>query len=158
VTVMPEQDNVAAKLSVEFDRESAFLVKANLAIIEMQNLKNVAGELAKKLSWWQRRFRIVSAVYIGRNCTIISSKAANSKIELSGSAKALKEFDLGSVTADVTASFSQSIGLEVVGKTGAVGLALFKLRWVGDIPKLLAEKEDGIETHDDWPATLPNDL
>jgi hypothetical protein len=155
VNVLPDQD-VDAKLTIEFASESSFLVKANLTVVEMQNLRSVARELANKQGW-ERKFRVVSAVYRGKNCTIISSKAANSKIELSGKANALKQFDLGSVAAEIKVSASQNIGVEVIGKAGAVGLALFKLGWFSGSPKVLAEGDISVETHDKW-KTLEDDV
>jgi hypothetical protein len=160
VNAFPEQD-VQAKMTVEFDRESAFLAKTDLAVVEMQNLNQVAQELAKKgvlERLWDRRYRYVSAVYVGRGSTIISSKEANSKIEFSGSARELNTLDLGSAAAQVTISHSHNIGLAIVGKAGgAVGLALFRLKVLTGSAGLLAENVT-IETHPEWPQATQDDV
>jgi hypothetical protein len=161
VNAFPQQDG-EAKMTVEFDRESAFLAKTDLAVVEMQNLNQVARELAKKgllKRLWEQRYRYVSAIYVGRGSTIISSKDANSKIEFSGSAKALNTLDLGSAAAEVTISHSHNIGLGIVGKAGgAVGLALFKLKVLTGTAGLLAEDNVTIETHTEWPQTTLDDV
>ena len=125
VKAFPNND-VEAKLSVEFTSASSFLIKANLTVLEMQNVSAVAKKLADTPKW-RRKFIVVSAVYTGRDCAIISSKSANSKIELSGKANVLKQFDLGAVSANLSASSKRDIGLDLVGESGVVGLALFKL-------------------------------
>jgi hypothetical protein len=83
---------IEAKLAIEFGSESAFLLKANLGINEMQSIQAVANKLAK-ISEWSNSYRVVSAVYSSKNCAIISSKASNAKIEISGKAAALKQFE-----------------------------------------------------------------
>ena len=88
-------------------------------------------------------FRSLSATYTGRQCTILSSKAANSKIALSGKADALRQLDLASASAGIEVSSSEQIGLNLVGQTGVVELALFKLRWlVGGVQVLDAGRPD----------------
>ena len=154
VTAFPAQP-IEAKLSLEFDHESAFLIKANLSLLAMPNIASVAKRLAQA-DGWKRKYRVVSGVYTGHNCSIISSTGANSKIELSGKADALKELDLGNVAVGISTSTSEQIGIELVGKTGAIGLSLFKLpMFFGDEAQTLAEEEQVYET--DW-DTLTDDI
>jgi hypothetical protein len=101
----------------------------------------------------------VSGIYTGEKCTIISSAASGSKIELKGSAKALKEFDIGNVAAGITASSDENIGIQLIGQSGAIALTMFKLRWLfGSSPKTLATETVQVETHQDWPTVLPDDV
>jgi len=164
-------DNVEAKLSIEFASASSFLLKAKLTVLAMQNVNAVAKKLAGTPTW-RRRYIVVSAVYSGKDCAIISSKSANSKIELSGKASALKQFDLGAVAANLEASNKQDIGLDIVGESGAVGLAFFKLPWGwGDDPKGLAARVNNpkalaarvnvkVQKSSDknWPKVLPDEI
>jgi hypothetical protein len=159
VKAFPGND-IEAKLSVEFTSASSFLLKANLAVLQMQNVNAVAKRLVDTPKW-KRKYIVVSAVYSGKDCAIISSKSANSKIELSGKANALKQFDLGAVSVNLEASNKQDIGLDLVGESGVVGLALFKLPWGwGDDPKTLADEEVNVEksTDENWPKLLPDDV
>lgn len=157
VDVLPDQD-VEAKITIQFNSQNSFLAKANLSVVEMQNIRAVAGKLGSTPGW-ERKFRVISAIYIGRQCVIVSSKAADSKLELSGKAKGLKQFDLGSIGTEVQVSASEKIGLELIGKTGVVGLALFKLNWLTGAPKILREANDvTVETHDNWPMDLSDDV
>jgi hypothetical protein len=153
-------NDVEAKLSVEFTTANSFLLKANLTVLAMQNVNAVAKKLADSPKW-KRKYIVVSAVYSGKDCAIISSKSANSKIELSGKANALKQFELGAVSVNLEASAKQDIGLDLVGESGVIGLALFKLPWGwGDDPKTLADGEVKVEksTDKDWPKSLPDDM
>lgn len=157
VDVLPDGD-LDAKLTIQFDQESSFLIKANLAVRQMRSLQEVARTLARSPGW-ENRLRVVSAVYTGKHCVILSSKGANSKIELVGKATALKQFEIGAVTAEVQRSSSEKIGLDIVGKTGVVGLALFKLNWLTGRPQLLgADDEVPIEESASRSGELPDDV
>jgi hypothetical protein len=151
---------VNAKLTVAFSNTNSFLLKANLRSFEMQDMVNVARKLASTPGW-KRKYRVVFATYSAEDCALISSKSANSSIELSGKANALKQFDLGAVAIGIEASKKQDIGLDVIGERGVIGLALFKLPWLfGDQPKLLADEDIKVESSfdSDWPKDLPDDV
>lgn len=154
-----QDDNAEAKLSVEFSSARSFLLKANLTVFEMQDVNKVAKKLANTPDW-RRKYIVVSGVYVGTDCAIISSKNANSKIELTGKASALKQFDLGAVSANLAVSNVKDIGLDLVGQKGVIGLALFRLPWGwGNDPKTLAG-EVRIERSTDkgWPRVLADDV
>ena len=154
-------DNLASKITLEFAHESAFFIRANLTVVQMQNVNQVVRNLRDAVErGWRRKFRVVSGIYTGQHCTIISSSAGQSRIELNGTAKTLKEFDLGNVAAGITASSHEDIGIELIGQSGAIGLSMFKLPWLlGSNPRILTETERvAIETHRHWPSTLPDDV
>jgi hypothetical protein len=100
LNVLPD-DTTDAKLTIEFANQDSFLVKAELSVIEMQNLYEVAKALGQRRDW-RREFRVVSAVYKGKQCGIVSAKSSKSKIELAGKANALRQFDLGAIAADIS--------------------------------------------------------
>jgi hypothetical protein len=162
VQAFPEQD-IDASLTIEFRRESSFVVKAALTVSEMQDRAAVADKLSQ-VQQWKSRYRVVSAIHVGQHCTIISSKGANSKITLSGKANTLKQLGLAGASAGIEVSSAERIGLNIVGETGVVGLSLFKLRWlVGGVDILDAARPDDptaqfrIETIADW-ARLDDDV
>jgi hypothetical protein len=136
VNAFPDEP-VEAKLAIEFGSENAFLLKANLGITEMQSIQVVANKLAT-LSEWKNAYRVVFATYSSKHCALISSKTSNAKIELSGKAAALKQFELGEVSADISSSNKSEIGLDIVGEGGVVALGLFKLGWWDNSAKKLA--------------------
>jgi hypothetical protein len=143
VNAFPDSD-IDSKLVVEFANESSFLLRAKLTILQMTNVNRVAYALYHMPQWehWRYKFRVVSATYTGKDCTLISSASRNSSIELSGKAKALQQFDLGAVAIGIRASSKKEIGLDLVGQTGVVGLSFFKLTWSGGPdPKILAAEE-----------------
>jgi hypothetical protein len=147
-----------AKLTIEFERENSFLIKADLDLRQMQNVGEVAHKLYE-LDAWEGRFRVVSALYTGQQCSVLSSKDANSKIELTGKANALRQFDLGAASADIQVASSEKIGLQIVGQTGVVGLGLFKLAWLSGGPRFLAAEENlKIETTDESQDPLHDDV
>jgi hypothetical protein len=162
VQAFPDQD-IDASLTIEFERESSFLVKARLTVTQMEEVAAVAEKLSQ-LPHWKTRYRVVSAVHVGQQCTILSSTGAKSKIALSGKANALRQLDFGSVSAGVEVSSSERIGLEIVGQTGVVGLSLFKLRWlIGGVEVLGAppltdpNARLSVETSMDW-ESLEDDV
>jgi hypothetical protein len=136
VEAFPDQD-LDASFTIEFDRDSSFLVKAQLTVSQMQNLAVVANKLNANPDW-RSRYRVVSAIHVGQQCTILSSKGVNSKIVLSGKASALKQLDLASASGEIGTSSSERIGLDLVGKSGVVGLSLFKLSWWSGGVKVLS--------------------
>jgi hypothetical protein len=155
-------NTIDAKLTIEFSNSNSFLLKANLNCFEIQDLANIAKKLAVHKDW-KRKYTVVSATYSGKDCSLISSKAANSSIELSGKANALKQFDLGAASVGVQASQKQDIGLDIVGEAGVIGLALFKLPmlWSSN-PKLLNAEMEKVKlptsSDEDWPKVLPDDV
>jgi hypothetical protein len=158
VRAFPDQD-IDASLTIEFERESSFLVKARLTVSQVQDVAAVTEKLSQ-LAEWKTRYRVVSAVYVGQQCTIVSSKGANSRIALSGKANALKQLDLASASAGIEVNSAERIGLQIVGETGVVGLSLFKLRWlIGGVEALDARPNArlSVETSDKW-GSLEDDV
>ena len=161
LNALPDQD-LDAKVTIEFANASSFLIKANLAVREMQDIADVARRL-RDHDDWESRYRVVSRTYVGGRCTVLSSTGAQSKIELTGKANALKQLELGAASMDVEIASSEKIGLQIVGKTGVVGLSLFKLGWLTGRPKLLGAPQqlddDGVtlETEANW-AGLDDDV
>lgn len=146
IQAMPAAD-IDAKLVVEFDSANSFYLDAQLTAEAIQNLAQVGREL-RKAAGWKRQYRVVHSIYTGENCTLLSSRNANSKVEISGKANALQQLELGQANAGVTVSSEDSVGLEVVGETGVVGLRMFKLRLLGGGTRVLGpggQDDDPVE-------------
>jgi hypothetical protein len=148
VEVLPDEE-LDAKLKIEFSRENSFLMKGKINADEMQNIAQTARALAAAPGW-SKKFRVVSSTYTGQDCVIISTKDANSVVEIGGTASALKQFDLGRLDANMEFSSTKELGLQIVGKSGVVGLRMFKLRFGGGINVLAARGDElVIEDHGD---------
>ncbi len=146
ITALPPAD-IDAKLVVEFDAADSFYLHAHLTAEAVENLAQVGRKL-RDADGWKRKYRVVHSTYTGQNCTILSSRHANSKVEISGKASALQQLELGHADAGLTVSGDDSAGLDVVGATGVVGLRLFKLRALGGGTRVLApddQDEDLVE-------------
>jgi hypothetical protein len=140
---LPNAD-VGAKLVIEFGAADSFFINAELAVQEMQSLSQVGAAL-RKLDAWKRRYRVISSTYVGEGCTILSSRRANSKVEISGRADLLNLLNLGKADAGLTLSAENDIGLEIVGRTGVVGLRMFKLQFFDRIEVLGGSDGEDIE-------------
>ena len=159
VTALPEAD-IDAKITMEFSKKGAIVAKASLTSNEMQNIAQVARQL-KNADDWRRKYRVVRSTYHAESCVIVSSTSADQSLELSGKASDLAGFDVGSVSAGVSVSSSSSIGLEIVGSQGIIGLGLFKLRFWGGGPAILNRATDDVvefETEDDWDDEIDDDV
>ena len=157
VDTLPDSD-IEAKVRIEFSKQDSFLLKAQLNTFEMQSVAMVARSLSQAPGW-RKKYRVVSAVYTGEDCMILSTREANSKVELSGKADALKKFDLGKVEAGLNYDSTKQLGLEIVGDSGVVGLGLFRLGFGGNVRVLsLDGAKVEIEETDDWDADLEDDV
>lgn len=136
---LPQAD-IDAKLVIEFTAGDSFYINANLTSSEMQNVAQV-GRALHRVEGWRPKYRVISSIYAAKHCTIISSRKAGSKIELSGTANALQMLELGQASAGVTVSSEESVGLELIGRSGVVGLRMFKLRRFGDGLEILLNEE-----------------
>ena len=160
VADIPAVADVEAKLTYEFDRKNSFVVKAAEVNVErMENIRQVADQLARlrREKKWSHRYRVVSAVYTGKECLVLLSSEAGTKVEFEASASALKALDLGKVELKPSVSFSSDTVLKSIGNTGPLGLGLFKLSpWTNDLKVLGADEAAG-EVEEDWGDELQDD-
>lgn len=157
---------ISAKLTYEFNKKNSFVVKAaEMTVEQMENIHQVAEGLARlrREKKWSHRFRIVSKTYTGQSCVVLLANEAGTKVEFEATANALKQIDLGIVELKPTVSFSSDTILKVLGKTGTLGLNLFKLKMFnfgGSDVKLLKSKplEEGEKAiEEDWGEDLQDD-
>lgn len=120
---------VDAKITFKFQSERSFLVKApTIKVHEIQNTREVASQL-QSASGWERKWKIVFQTYEALDPVIISTISAGTELTFGGEAKALKELKLGD--ASVEMGTTRELGLKVLGKSGVIGLGLFKLKLFG---------------------------
>jgi hypothetical protein len=155
VESFPETGDLDAKLSFNFQGENSCLIKADMSVIEMQNMNQVARKLAG-IRNWDQRFRVVSASYTGDQCVIVAAKEANTEINFTGSVSLLKQVEGGKVEIEPGFSSTNKKIFKSVGKTGVVGLSLFKLDKQSR-PQIL-RGEAQIDIKRDWGEELEDDL
>jgi hypothetical protein len=158
---------MSATITYEFQKQNSFVVKAaELTVEQMENVQQMAEELARlrREEKWSHQYRVVSSTYTAKDCLVLLAQKTNTSISFEGAASALQLLDSGKVEVKPTISSSSDTVLKVVGKTGAMGIKLFKLKMIsvfGSNVKLLKEQplqpdEKAIEA--DWGEDLPSDL
>lgn len=140
VPTFPQAD-LGADIVIDFRAADSFYVSASLVSEEIQNVAQVGAAL-RNAEGWRRRYRVVSSVYSAEPCTMLSSREANSRVTISGTADALRLLELGRAHAGVTVSSEESLGLNLTGRRGVVGLRMFKLRALGGGTRLLDADDD----------------
>jgi hypothetical protein len=150
-------DDVEASLKIEFRREKSFYLKAALTMTEMASPFAVAQALSGKPGWDAGKFKVLSAIYTGKGCVVLSSRASNASFEIGGKAGALKKLDVGSAEASLTVAAKTGMGLEILGATGVVGLRMFRVERSGQ-PRYEAVETPVLSQSNDWGADLEDDL
>lgn len=128
------------QLKITLSKENSAMIKTSITSMEMTNVADVASRLRKKKDW-QNRYKVVSAVYIGENATVLCSREADTQLILSGKADILQAVEAGKADVSLQVSSNKSGVFHSVGKTGVIAIDLFKLRVIGGGPKVL-EKID----------------
>ncbi len=125
-----------ARLKVEFQNADSCIIKASVESKELKNIHEVAVKLAGK-SNWKRRYKVVSATYSGTDCVVICSREAGTEVMLSGNANVLEKVKGGKVDGNVGFTETRNSAFHSIGKTGVIGIQLFKVKWLGSGPNIL---------------------
>ena len=162
VNVFPDEP-LAAKLRIEFERANSFMLKASVTVQEMSSVFDAARRLATQQAWDEGKFKCVAATFTGENAIVLSSRSNNTVFEIGGKADALKKLELGNAEAELTFSGNSSLGLEVIGRTGVVGLRLFQVKKKSGQAEVLRGAPLGPDAVDvvqseQMQADLPDDL
>ena len=150
-------DDVEASLKIEFGREKSFYLKAALTMEEMASPFAVAQALAGRPGWDAKKFKVISAVYTGKGCVVLSSRSSNASFEIGGKAGALKKLDVGSAEAGLAVASKKGMGLEVLGANGVIGLRMFRVERSGQ-PRYEAAEAPVLSSSTEWAADLEDDL
>jgi len=128
---------VAGTLGIEFTRSESFLLKCrcvertqigNLGALALRlsRAKTVDGQAWKHLAW-----KIVWQLYTGHEVVFLATRGTGTKVDFQGSASALHQLEMGSVSAGVGVQTNQSLGVQILGDTGPVGYGLARVKIIG---------------------------
>lgn len=138
VNVIPN-DAIDAKITFKFEDAKSFLVKAPvIKVSSIQNVNQVATQLRDAKNW-ESKWKVVMEVYHAIDPVIVSTISAGTELTFSGDVDALKYLKVGNTSVEL--GTNKELGLKVQGKSGIIGLGLFKLRFLGGRPKFLNEEE-----------------
>jgi hypothetical protein len=159
VNALPDSD-VEARIAVTFTRKDSFLLRAaRLDVTDMDNIDELAAQLARlKDRRWRRRYRVVYSTALGTDMALVSAREAGATFELRGTAKALKQLDIGKAEAGLELASSSSLGLDFVGESGMVGLRMFRLGPWRDGVKLLGADDEQVGIEQDFGDEPDNDV
>jgi len=125
VDVIPEAA-VNAKVEVNFQNEKSFLVKSPvITVVTIENVNSVAMQL-KATGKWDGKWKVVHQVYNAQEAVIVSTISPNTTLTFGGDIKALEKLKLGNL--GVTIGSDKELGLNIQGKSGAIGLGLFRVK------------------------------
>ena len=139
--------NVDATLKFEFSKENSVVIKIEKIVVnQLQNIEEVAIAIASKKDW-KKKYKVMSAAYIGKDCLVICSREAGSDFKISASANLLKAVEAGKASGAFETSSTKSSTFHSVGEEGVMALRLFKLNWLGNI-KVLSDDQlaDAVKT------------
>lgn len=116
---------VDASLSIEFKNDKSFIVKSPaINVTAISNVIAVGKELAKKQGW-RAKYKVVYQCYTANDAIVLATIDKNTAITFAGDVTALGQLQLGN--AGVNYSSNKSLGLEVQGKSGVIGIGFFKI-------------------------------
>jgi len=125
VTEIPAGE-IKASVQIEFTKERSFLVKSpTISVISIDNVNMLAKKLASSKDW-DGKWKVVYQVYNAIDAVIVSTIEAGTKLDFSGDATAIGKMNLGS--AGVNVDTNKTLGLKINGKTGVIGLGLFRVK------------------------------
>lgn len=140
--------NADAKLVLKFSQENSIVLKAKMTSNELKNIAEVGRKLALK-SDWNKNYKVVSTTYIGKGSVLVCSREAGTEVTISAAANVLKQVEGGKVDGGLEIQSNKQSGFNFIGKSGVIGLRFFKLKWLGQGVKVLAETQGEIEVEKD---------
>jgi len=148
--------DVAGTLGLEFTRSESFLLKCgrvertqigNLGALALRlsRAKTVDGQAWKHLAW-----KIVWQLYTGHEVVFLATRDAGTRVDFKGSAAALHQLEMGSLSVGVGVQTSHSLGVELLGATGPIGYGLARVKVIGAGVKFFGgdledEERDAVE-------------
>jgi hypothetical protein len=150
---------VKASIEIEFSKEKSFLVKSpTITVTTIENVNEVAKKL-KASGRWDGQWKVVYQVYNAIDAVIVSTIDAGTKINFSGDATALGQMKLGS--AGVNIDTNKALGLKINGKSGVIGLGVFKIssKLFGGMKVEIMSQDEHEDEDQDAPIFLkPNNI
>jgi hypothetical protein len=132
VDVLPELA-VNAKVKIAFKNEHAFVLRAkSVSVHEAQNVAQVMRRLEQH-EYWRRSYKVVAKLWEAQRAVLLSTIAADTTVTVGGSVPALKEFNVGDLSATLRVSQTRELGLQILGASGAIGLGLVQNELFGGV-------------------------
>lgn len=117
---------VNAKVEVGFQNEKSFMVKSPvITVATIENVNAVAINL-KATGKWDSKWKVVHQVYSAQDAVIVSTISPNTTLTFGGDVNALQKLKLGNLGVNI--SSNKELGLNIQGKSGVIGLGLFKIK------------------------------
>lgn len=131
---------IDGELKFEFSSANSLVVRASaIQLAEMQNVAEVANALKRKKPWrW--RYKVVRQLWRAEAPVILAARESGTSVALSGDVGLLEQVELGSVAGQLEVRSTGNVALEFVGRSGIVGLGLFRVKLVGMPAGLLGPK------------------
>jgi hypothetical protein len=126
---------IDAKITFRFESGKSFLVKAPVITATMLENVNQVATLLQNTKNWERKWKVVFQVYNALDPVIVSTISAGTELTFSGDVDALKNFKVGNASVEI--GTNKELGLNIRGKSGIIGLGLFKLKLFGSGPAFL---------------------
>lgn len=131
VTAIPP-GAIDAAVKVKFNAANSLMLRGQVTVQSIANIGQVAKAL-KAGGQLKGSSVVVGAVLKAQAPLLLATNAAGTEVTFTGGTEALKALDLGNVNAGLEVSSNKQLGLRVVGKSGALGVRLFKLKfWSGE--------------------------
>ena len=150
-----------ASLKFEFSKKNSIVLKASEMLLhQIEEARKVALALATKPDW-KKKYKVVFGTYVGNECLVICAREAGSEFVLNASADILQEIDGGKAAGGFKYTSSNDSTFDAVGKSGVVGIKLFKLHWLNSEIDILAAdqiSEDDIAFEEDFGIDTEEDL
>jgi len=117
---------VNAKVEVGFQNENSFMVKSPvITVAVIENVNAVAMQL-KATGKWDGMWKVVYQVYSAQDAVIVSTISPNTTLTFGGDVNALEKLKLGNLGVNI--SSDKALGLNIQGKSGVIGLGLFRIK------------------------------
>ena len=117
---------VNAKVEVGFQNEKSFMVKSPvITVVTIENVNSVAMQL-KATGKWDGKWKVVHQVYSAQDAVIVSTISPNTTLTFGGDVNALEKLKLGNLGVNI--SSDKELGLNIQGKSGVIGLGLFRIK------------------------------
>ena len=142
-----------AQLQFHFEKDDSIVIRAaDVRLQEIEDIQQLAQKLAK-IPQWKTRFKVVRQVWTVRDALVLAARSGNSQVSLQGDIDAVRALQRGKVEASMSVHSSGDVAFEMVGRSGNLGVGLFRLRLIGDTPRLLGDAPTSVDVQIDTQVT-----
>ncbi|MBL8942697.1 MAG: hypothetical protein JNK45_06105 [Myxococcales bacterium] len=156
VAVFPDQP-IDAQLVFDFESAESLVLKSSAVVTREMRNAEVAAKALRSKKGWRLRYRVVRQIVHASHALVITTREASTKVTFAAHANLLRQLELGNVGVDIDVGSDKSVGLELVGKAGIIGLGLFRVRLLGG-GAAPVDIDGGIDRDDDDAEELDDDV